>query len=195
MRLPDSVYHLDFETDGIAIEQGAPIGGGRARGVGSRYRLHGPHMSVSMLYVYWKHPDGQQSREVRIEHVEEGPQAVTAAQGRRRLEVRRLNAWVRPGDWSYCIMKQARVKNPATGWSSLYLASMKEMDAGAGMDCSRLLNAAGCMAYGAQEDILGIDHSARRLLCAVFESSNEIGPVTAAVVSRVLPLLHGFAAR
>lgn len=129
---------------------------------------------------------------------------VRAENGDRWIEARRIEStspWVRSLDGRlrltiqrradgkhWCELRQARAK-PA-GWSNLVNASLSELDEGAGLDVAHELRAAGAAGVGTREDLLEDDGPRRRAMCVAFRADDEVTPVSAFVLTRVLPLVR-----
>jgi hypothetical protein len=113
----------------------------------------------------------------------EGPPQVRRLEHGLRLSVAKAGR----GQWSVGL-RQARVKLNTAEWeSSLYDADPAAHRTGSGVDVAAVLEGSGAR-VGSRADLLGDVGHARRGLCAVFGAEASTVPVTAYVITRVLPL-------
>jgi hypothetical protein len=95
----------------------------------------------------------------------------------------------------YVFLRQARVKvDTYNKWSNLFKADRSELDEGAGLDTADIFRRAGAIHFGTKKKLLGATDRSRFFLCAIFEKENELFPVVAFVVTRVLPLINEYPA-
>ena len=77
---------------------------------------------------------------------------------------------------------------------ALRKATWEELEEGAGVDPVEIFKRAGALHLGTKEKLLEASDKSRSYLCAVFDINNEIFPVVAFVVTRVLPLINEYPA-
>lgn len=88
-------------------------------------------------------------------------------------------------------LSQARIDPEVVPpWSNLKKASQEQLDDGAGIDVDAVLAEAGGE-VGLSEMMLG-DESRRRRQCCAFPSASSLPPVASYVLTRLLPLNHGY---
>lgn len=93
------------------------------------------------------------------------------------------------GTWAE--LRQARL-TPDKGpdWSNLFKASVEELDHGSGLGIVEILDECNA-AVGSRAELLGDKGKHRSFICAVFPDETPKGPLTAYLLTRVLPLLRG----
>jgi hypothetical protein len=155
------------------------------------FEVSGGGVKLDLAYTSWENGE----RDIQTDFEVKGPAAL------RRLDVGRLRLPVQAvgGNGSlenmYVFLRQARVKvDTYNKWSNLFKADRWELDEGAGLDTVDIFKRAGAIHLGTKEKLLGAADRSRFFLCAIFNKENEIFPVVAFVVTRVLPLINEYPA-
>ncbi|KLR59930.1 nuclease-like protein,protein kinase family protein [Actinobacteria bacterium IMCC26207] len=88
-------------------------------------------------------------------------------------------------------LRQARLQpSRSAHWSNLFQASLAELNEGAGVDVTAVIAESCGGAVGERSAILGDSGRRRHYQCATFTDDAAAGPLTAYLVTRVLPLLR-----
>ena len=155
------------------------------------FEVYGMDLRLDLSYTNWDNGE----RDIQTAYEVKGPAAL------RRLDVGRLRLPIQPVDDNrssgkmYVFLRQARVKvDTYNKWSNLFKASLRELDEGAGLDAAEIFKQAGAIHLGTKEKLLGATGRSRFFLCAIFEKENELFPVVAFVVTRILPLINEYPA-
>lgn len=89
-------------------------------------------------------------------------------------------------------LSQARIDPEVVPpWSNLKKASQEQLDDGAGIDVDAVLAEAGGE-VGTRERMLDDESRRRGYLCCVFPCSSSLPAVASYVLTRILPLTHGY---
>jgi len=144
----------------------------------------GNRTNLKIAHIIWKNSHV----EVRAIHVT-GPGVLNGLWAEKRGS--RLRLGIDPLDHSKRTIElnQARLKGEEQ--PQRFLASQRELDHGASLNVISTLKNAGALEIGPKSKILGDEGQRRNFICATFEKNNQIVPVAAFVLTRVLPLLNG----
>ena len=165
------------------IKTGYTCSGEKAAATVYIFRIDVPEDGVLELgYCIWSNGE----RDVRI------LEASNVCRALRRLEHGLRQGVHANGRRDWVELSQARLKNEE--WSNTFKANRAELDAGAGLGASRLLSKFGATAVGTKERILSDRGRKRGYLCAVFKKNSIEVPITAYLLTRVLPILNGYPA-
>jgi hypothetical protein len=173
------------------VPKGQTVGRVLCSGAQKIFRVRGDGVELDLAYTTWDNGE----RDIRTAYRVKGPAAL------RRLEGGRLRLGIRPVNHNqidaknklWVQLSQARVrKETLNKWSTLHKASWEELDDGAGLDSFETLEQVGALHLGTKEEVLASTDNKRFYLCAIFDEENELFPVVAFVVTRVLPLINEY---
>jgi CheY-like chemotaxis protein len=175
------------------IEKGQTVKGISCSGLQKLFEVEGNGVKLDLAYTTWETGE----RDIRTAYKVNGPAAL------RRLQGGRLRLPIMPIDnegsdqkkLDYVILRQARVKIDTTDkWSNLFKAGWEDLDDGSRLDSIEILKQAKTLHLGTKQELLGVNDRSRLFLCAIFERNNELFPVVAFVLTRVLPLINEYPA-
>ncbi len=174
-------------ADRFAMENVPPMGKGDPipRVEVDRFEVHLPGSRRLVIDVV-ETPDGSGWVVTKDAHGA-GPILERLEQGL-RLQVQVTNDGLR---WAE--IRQAR-PTPERGpdWSNLFKASLDELRAGAGVDLEEAISERAGGLLGTRDEVLGDSGPRRTFACATFPAGDSHGPLAAYLLSRVLPLMHGY---
>jgi hypothetical protein len=144
------------------------------------YRFEALHPDGHVLeLVHLKSGNGERWVEC---HVIDSPSIlVRRVDGRLRLTTTAASHGTR-----FCELRQARPKGDR--WANLYKATLTELDTRAGVKVAEMLRNVGAHEVGTRESLLGHRGPRRDYLCALFDEDNDLLPIVAFLLTRVLPL-------
>ena len=182
---------LSPTTEVARLYDAKTMGGKRSSATAHTFRVTGATIDIDVQYIYWWNGE----REVRISTARTAPLAITRAVGHRRLAVMDVDQAVGYNAlMQYACLQQARTKDDQ-GWSSLYWPTMAELDEGAGLPVASTLQSLGAGEVGTHLEVFGGVGRTSSLIVVTFPCDNEVVPVAAFVLTRVLPLLNGVTTR
>lgn len=142
---------------------------------------------LKVAYAHWDNGEV----DIRVDEVLRGSRAV------RRLETGglRLGIFSAGPDRLSVELRQARVDISSPNlWSTLRNATWEQLDEGSGLDAFGILSDAGAVELGTKEEVLNDRGKTRNRLCTVFRQDDEMFPILAFIITRVLPLLREYPA-
>ena len=147
---------------------------------------------VKIAYAVWSNGE----RDIRPIEAEGSRSLERLNKGGLRLDIYSVRKGpYKSRDNLFCVLRQARVKRKSENqWSNLFNATPIELDKGAGLDVQKVLEKAGAIDIGTREEILDEWGRTRNQWCIVFERENELLPVVAFALTRILPLIHEYPA-
>ena len=147
---------------------------------------------VKIAYTVWDNEE----RDIRPIEAEGSRPLERLNAGRLRLALYSIrNGSYRSVDNLFCVLRQARVKEESENqWSNLFNATPIELDEGAGLEVQKVLEKAGAIDIGTRKKILNERGRTRNQWCIVFEQKNELLPVVAFALTRILPLINEYPA-
>jgi hypothetical protein len=175
------------------IKKGQTVSGVSCSGEQRIYEVRGDNIRLDLGYSAWANGE----KDIRSAFEVIGPAALRSLEGgRNRLGLRPVNQPQINGENLIWIeLSQSRVREDSFNQrSTLRRANWDELDRGAELDSIETLRQAGAIELGTKEEILGSDDKRRFYLCATFEEKNDLFPIVAFVVTRVLPLSNGYSA-
>jgi len=147
--------------------------------------MDGKGMAIDLAYATW----GNGDIDIRPNNVVSNDQALLRlAHSRMRMTVRDYD-----GNLAWVELSQARIlPNTPTHWSTRRRASIDELNNGADLDVEQLLIDAGAVAVDMKQTAINDFGRRRNFYCALFPKDNRDCPVTAFVLTRILPIMHGY---
>jgi len=147
--------------------------------------MDGKGMAIEVVYVKWENGE----EDVRATKVVGGSRAL------RRLEPSRLRMGIYEFNnevW-WVELSQAQIKREDPNrWSTRRLATLDQLNAGAGIDLESKLAEVGSIDVGPKALVINDLGRRRNYYCAIFPAGNMTCPVAAFVLTRILPLYHGY---
>jgi hypothetical protein len=180
-------YSVDFHEESI-IEEGSTVSGESARGIVSEYHLcSNEKLQAIIHYVKWSNGES----DIRCSEVQDlnTPDSIRE-KALKRLERGSLRLGIHgDSEWDWIELRQARYKTDSHNhWSNLFNATEKQLNEGAGIMVTGVLEDLGAFLVGTKRDILGVGDNTRGRLCACFDKDNFKVPLAAFVLTRISPL-------
>ena len=171
------------------IDKGQTINGVSCLGTQKIYQVHKDGVKLDLGYTTWANGE----RDLRTAYRVKGPVALRRLERGLRLQINPPGNFGTGQNFDYVILKQARIKNGTFNkWSTLCKANRKSLDKGSGLKAFNILESAGALYLGTKEELFGAKDRNRSFLCAKFNKNDELFPIVAFVVTRVLPLINQY---
>lgn len=170
---------------GEEIREGQTIDGVTCSGKAAVFRAQNRRgIDLFVADIAWDNGE----RDVRAIKDVKGPRPVRRLEHGLRMGVAQLDrgkVWVE--------LSQARLKRQGVGvWSNLTKASWKQLDSGSKTQAAEILREAGALQLGKRASLLGPSGTRSNYLVAIFDDDNHLGLAVVYVLTRVLPLAHGY---
>jgi len=117
-----------------------------------------------------------------------GPKAITdLSRSRVCLSINTLG-----DDCAYSELRQARpTRSTEAKWAHVFHATAFGLHEGVRLDVPQILLHAGAIGVASKKKLLGVTDKTHERLCVIYPQDDELVPILAFVLTRVLPLLNG----